>query len=134
MQRYSEWFAQIRADIDATCPTGAGRIEVLIDQYRQALGGGTTLCLCVSFSTSRGSLTSEVIDQISQFRTLMLTWIEATVQLGKKDGTIASVGDPAMEAASILPLLEGAQLTARAQETPILFDNAVALLASRLLH
>jgi hypothetical protein len=42
------------------------------------------------------------------------------------------VGDLGQEAAAILPLLEGAQLAARAEENPDLFDKAMQLLVNRL--
>lgn len=132
MQRYHDDLAQVCADIDATGKSGAARLHALIDRYRSALDGGKSLCLCVSFSTSRNSLAPEVIMQISALRMMLLSWLEVTFALGREDGTIQSVRDPAQEAAATLPLLEGAQLTARAEENPALFDTALCLLRQRL--
>jgi TetR/AcrR family transcriptional repressor of nem operon len=86
----------------------------------------------VSFSTSRESLPSEVTTQIGRFRMMMIGWLEATFAVGRCDGTIAGVEDPAAEAAATLPLLEGAQLAARAAENPAIFECGLKLLRQRL--
>ncbi|MEO9862801.1 MAG: TetR/AcrR family transcriptional regulator, partial [Yoonia sp.] len=97
-----------------------------------ALDGGKSLCLCVSFSTSRESLPAEVIAQIGRFREMIISWTETVFAAGQNDGSIARVTDPAVEAAAALPLLEGAQLAARVEENPALFDSAVRILIQRL--
>lgn len=132
MQRYYTDLETAAAEIDAQHPTGAGRLSALIDRYHTALDGGKSLCLCVSFSTSRNSLPPEVIAEISRFRKMMLAWLTATFTLGDKDGTITAIIDPTLDAAATLPLLEGAQLTARAEENPALFHEALKLLSRRL--
>lgn len=132
MERYYDAFQKVCAEIDARETTGATRLDALIEQYRLAIDGGKTLCLCVSFSTSRASLPEDVIAQISRFRAMMIDWIETVFEQGKSDGTITDVWNPAHEAAATLPLLEGAQLSARAEENPQLFNNAIQLLTSRL--
>ena len=134
MQRYYIDFEKACANIDATQTSGGARLNALIEQYRDALDGGKSLCLCVSFSTSRESLPPEVIVQLSRFRTMAITWLQTTFETGQSDGTIAGVKDPISEAAAALPLLEGAQLAARAQESSRLFDNATALLLDRIIH
>lgn len=131
MKRYSEHFEAACAQIDAKHPTGAGRVLALIERYRAATDGGRSLCLCVSFSTSRESLPEEVLLQISTFRKMMISWLQTAFALGHKDGSITGVTDPAFEASAALPLLEGAQLAARAEENPELFENAVQLLVGR---
>lgn len=131
MQRYHTNFEASCADIDATQTSGGARLCALVERYRNALDGGKSLCLCVSFSTSRESLPTEAIIQISCFRAMMINWLKNTFVAGQSDGTIVGVIDPAMEAAATLPLLEGAQLAARAEESPIHFDSATRLLLQR---
>lgn len=132
MQRYYINLEAACADIDTAETTGSARLSELINRYRNALDGGKSLCLCVSFSTSRESLPEEVISQISRFRAMMINWLAATFETGRLDGTIAGVVDPTREAAATLPLLEGAQLAARAEENPVLFESALQLLMLRL--
>lgn len=133
MQRYAAQIKDALTVIDASHPSGQARLAALIDHYRGALNGGKSLCLCVSFSTSRESLPDEVITEISGFRQMLIDWLTKTFELGRADGTIAGVMEPAREAAATLSLLEGAQLTARAQENLALFENGVHLLRQRLI-
>lgn len=133
MRRYYENFETVRDEIEATTTTGGARMIALIDQYRSGHDGGKSLCLCVSFTASRESLPPEVIQQITRFRTAMIEWLAATFQVGQQDGSITGVVDPAMEAAATLPLFEGAQLAARAEENPDIFDAALQLLTHRIV-
>lgn len=133
MQRYHTAFEQACADIDANGGSAAKRLSALIDRYHEALNGGKTLCLCVSFSTSRESLPADAIISISGFRAMMTQWLQGTFTAGQADSSIAGVSDPAAEAAAALPLLEGAQLAARIEENPERFDQAVSLLRQRLI-
>lgn len=132
MERY---YNDLKAEcdkIDANYETGGARLAALIDFYKSALDGGKSLCLCVSFSISRESLPAEVIDQIGRFREMIIAWTETVFAAGHTDGSIERVTDPAVEAAATLPLLEGAQLAARVEENPALFESAVRILTQRL--
>lgn len=132
MQRYYLDLETACAEIDQEQTTGAARLEALIARYRGALDGGQSLCLCVSFSTSTQSLTTATIAEMNRFRSMMIDWLSKTFAQGKKDGTIQSVVDPIAEAAATLPLLEGAQLAARAAQNTERFDAATHLLSIRL--
>lgn len=132
MQRYSRTLENSCAEIDANHSTGGARLMAQTDVYRNALQGGKSLCLCVSFSTSRESLPDEVINEISAFRQMAINWLETAFLAKQKDDTIGAVTDPKAEAAATLPLFEGAQLAARAEETLTLFDNVLHLLVQRV--
>ncbi len=132
MERYHAQLEDACEGIAKEQVTGGRRIAALIDLYRTALDGGRRVCLCVSFSTSRDSLSSEVIAQMSTFRKMMLGWIEAAFRAGQSDGSIKGVAGPKAEAAAMLSLMEGAQLAARAEENPVLFDDALKLMKQRL--
>ncbi len=129
--RYHQNFLRICQQIDASHETGGARLSALVNEYRQALRGGTCLCLCVSLSASRESLTPDALDQICRFRRMVTSWIEVAFVIGREDGSISGVRDPSAEAAATLAMLEGAQLAARSQESLILFDSAIKLLTQR---
>lgn len=133
MQRYYTDLETACSDIDNSKITGGARLSAMIERYRHALNGGKSLCLCVAFSTSRESLPEEVISQISRFRTMMIDWLNYVFAAGQSDGSILDVQDLGSEAAAALSLLEGAQLAARAEENPALFEGAVRLMQHRLL-
>lgn len=132
MERYYNELKAVCDQIDVSHETGGARLAALIGRYKSALDGGKSLCLCVSFSTSRESLPPEVIAQIGRFREMIIAWTQTVFAAGQSDGSIARVTDPAIEAAAALPLLEGAQLAARVNENPALFDSAARILTLRL--
>ena len=132
MRRYLEKFEKQRADFKDNPKSGGTQLTTFIKSYRDGMANGKRLCLCVSFTTSRESLPPEVGKLIHRFRTMMIEWLEAAFRDGHSDGSIINVTNPAMDAAATLSLLEGAQLAARAEENPELFDNAVYLLKQRI--
>ena len=132
MQRYRANFQDICAKIDASCETGGAQLAKLIRQYKKGSDDGKRICLCASFSASRNSLPTEVVEEISLFRAMVIDWMTRAFEKGRKDGTILGVSHPALEATSTMSLLEGAQLAARSEENPALFDNATKLLMARI--
>lgn len=132
MQRYHENFKATGDEILTNFATGGQQLSALIDQYRSGSNGGKQLCLCASFSASRDSLPPDVLLQISLFRKMVTDWMTAAFKKGLSDGTIAGVSDPELEASSALSLMEGAQLAARAEENPMLFEHAIKLLTMRI--
>ena len=132
MQRYYTNLEAGCAEIEAAHATGGARLSALIARYRHAIDDGKSLCLCVSFSSSRDSLPPEAIVEITRFRKMIIAWLAKAFATGAADGTIVDVRDPEQEAAAAMPLLEGAQLAARAQENAAHFDQAVQLLTRRL--
>ena len=131
MDRYHAALEDECSKIKEEHDTGAGRLQAIVAFYRDALNDGKTLCLCVSLISSRESLSDEVIEKIKRFRAMMINQIEMIFEQGKNDGTISGISNPASEARAALALLEGAHLTARAEEDVNTFDAAVEILKSR---
>lgn len=133
MQRYAADLAEARTEIEAGSARGGARLNGFLDLYRDALGEGTMLCLCVSFSLSRANLSDAVLAELAGFRAVSIDWLTDTFARGQADGTIAKTGaDAATEAAAALALIEGAQIAARAEMDLAIYDRATALLRARL--
>lgn len=130
--RYRATMSDALACIDAQSATGADRLRHLVAHYRAALNGGASVCLCVAFSTSPGSLTADVIAAMQAFRQMLTAWLETVFAMGQHDGSIALPGPLAAEAAATLALLEGAHLIARTATDVYAFDAATASLMARL--
>ncbi|WP_298856050.1 TetR/AcrR family transcriptional regulator [uncultured Ruegeria sp.] len=131
MDRYSLTLEAECNRIRVEHKTGAEQLLALIDLYRDALNDGKTLCLCVSLISSRESLSDDVIQKIRKFRAMMVAQIEEILKLGQEDKSITGITDPISESRAILALLEGAHLTARAEENVNTFDEALGVLKSR---
>ena len=132
MQRYREQVLAGLEDMAVTRDTAAGRLAGFLDFYRDALGDGGRLCLCVAYSIGLNGLDAETRREITLFRQAVRAWLTRQFEHANADGSLTLVTDAAAEAAATLALAEGAQLTARFAEDPALFDQAVALFRVRL--
>ena len=132
MARYSDTVKEACAQIDATAQTGAERLTQFIAFYRESMGEGSRLCLCVALSTNPHSLPDACVLQIAQFREMATAWLTEVFRAGRRDESIRGVGEESSEAIATLALLEGAQLGARGGGNPAIFDRAVVGLEARL--
>ncbi|MEM6387368.1 MAG: TetR/AcrR family transcriptional regulator [Pseudomonadota bacterium] len=131
MERYTSEMQSTCHTIDQSCKTAAQKLEAIIDHYRKALNSGQTVCLCVSFSVSRESLSDEVIARIEVFREMMIDWLTSVFDLGKADHSISRANDAKREALATLAILEGAHLAARTSCDVARFDGAVEIIEHR---
>lgn len=132
MDRYHITLKDTLSKIDAEHDIAAHRLSALIDVYRQASNGGQSLCLCVAFISSRESLSDALNTKIVTFRAMLIDWLTKTFALARQDRSVTPMAAPDHEAQATLALLEGAHLAARASEDAHIFDQALALLKSRL--
>ena len=130
--RYRSRFAEQLESIVGKHNRAGERLQAYIDVYRAALGGGAMVCLCVAFSVGRDSLTPPVLEELAAFEDDSKSWLAPVFRLGREDSSIASIAEPASEAAACMALVEGAQLQARSAKDPSRFDTAVSLLWQRI--
>ena len=132
MKRYRTSMQDTCHDIDRAHASAGARLAAVIEVYRRALGDGDMLCLCASLTSGYQSLSAATVHEINAFRGMMLDWLREVFNLGSKDGSVAAVVQPALEARAMLALLEGAQLAARSENRLDRFDEATALLSARI--
>lgn len=132
IERYSDrFFAKLDAIAAREASAGA-RLKNYVSACRDALDGGTKLCLCVAFATGCDGLSAPVLARLDRFHLTVAAWLECTFALGQADGTIAAVRAPKQEADACLATMEGAQLIARAARAVGRFDAAAEVILSRL--
>lgn len=134
MERYRLVFEDTLSELAKSRHAADGQLRGYIDIYRDALQGGKTICLCVALSSDRNSLDDATLREISHFHDASLKWLEKLFETAQTDGSIKNLSESKLEAASCLALIEGAQLMAHASQDVTTFDNAVALLLSRLTN
>lgn len=132
MARYHARVAQRLSEIDKETGPASEKLEAFLSIYREALGTGETLCLCVSFSASQTSLPDTVSRRMELYRNAVLAWLEAVFNQVSLNSGLEQPGAPEDEATALLALAEGAQLMARTARDPALFDKATALFRKRL--
>lgn len=116
----------------SSCRTGGLALHNAIELYRQAVGGGDQLCLCVALSGDRELLSDDVRQALANTNAKTAQWIESVLLAGRRDRSISVGGDPSEEAIAILAQLQGAQLIARAARDPALFNLALSTLSARI--
>lgn len=131
MTRYRENIIEYVSTLETKYPKASDQLIAYIDIYRNALSGGDTLCLCVALSIGRDGLTEDVQKELTLFRQAGTKWLTGVFERAQSDGSIANVGAPSDEAKLCQALVEGAQLVARAEKQPELFDHAIKLLLDR---
>ncbi|WP_420396628.1 TetR/AcrR family transcriptional regulator [Nioella sp.] len=111
----------------------ASALAGFLSLYRNALGDGDSLCLCVAFSASTDSLPATTLARVETFRHDVTDWLAGQFQRAREDGSIREVTDPRKEAAALFALVEGAQLVARAARNSDRFTDAVSQFSDRLI-
>lgn len=133
IERYTARVLDQLTAIEAGHRDAADMLHAYRRLYRDALAGGTRLCLCVALSAGRNSLSDPVLTQLDAFHTSSIAWLTRVYERAVEDGTVFGVFAPETEAAATLALMEGAQLVARAAESVSRFDQATAALGARLV-
>lgn len=133
IERYVEQFFERLDQIASKSRSARDQLNAYVDLYRAALARGEQVCLCVSLSAGRDHLSGEILEQIEKFHTRSLAWLEHAFEQAQVDGSVINVNDPSAEAHALLASVEGAQLLARANKTPALFERATAAFAARLV-
>ncbi|MDW3224005.1 MAG: TetR/AcrR family transcriptional regulator [Paracoccaceae bacterium] len=131
--RYREGFVAELSKISTQHKTAGAQLGAYLALYKSAMDGGEQVCLCISFSVSHNSFDAQVLRQVNRFHAESLAWLEFVFEKAALDQTVANVRDPAEEAQACLALAEGAQLIARASGEMSDFDQAVKLMAARIL-
>lgn len=131
IDRYTEAIKAHCRRIEEENDTAGRQLLGLIALYRDALNEGSTLCLCVSLTSSHESLSEDVTAKVNGFRDMVVDWLRAVFERGLTDGSITGLTAPELEARSSLAMLEGAQLAARSAGDSAVFDDATEALAAR---
>ncbi|MEX0350780.1 MAG: TetR/AcrR family transcriptional regulator [Paracoccaceae bacterium] len=132
MARYSKRVMAALEGYTQDLPRADQRLSAFVTFYRDALQGGTALCLCVAYAVSQDGLSEGTHHEISQFRQAVRDWLEQTFARALAERSITGVTNPAHEAAATHALVEGAQIAARISGDLTTFDLAMQALNDRL--
>ena len=132
IDRYVAQFETALSNIDAAGANGAAKLQAYHALYRDALAGGTQLCLCVALSVGRDGLAGPVLSRLNQFHEDSIAWLQRTFAEAAQNGSVSGLTDTEAEAHATLALMEGAQLLSRAAVNLGPFDHATAAFLSRL--
>ena len=131
MARYSMGVMDILEGFSKTLATAGEQLGAFLNLYRAALQDGSVLCLCVAYAVSRDGLSEDTRAEMVRFRAKVLFWLEQTLHEALVEDLISNSCNKQAEAASILALAEGAQISARISGDLASFDKAIELLKNR---
>lgn len=126
MERYGEWLEQELSAIAENSETGAGAMRSAIKLYRDAMGNGSTLCLCAALAGDGEKLNNAMQERLSNTNDMVIAWINAALTRGMADGSLSAQRLSPNAAKASLAQLQGAQMIARAGRDLKLFDAATA--------
>jgi TetR/AcrR family transcriptional repressor of nem operon len=131
MRRYTEAFLAVLAEIDAGAYSSPEKLKRYVDIYAGVLANNR-MCLCGILAAEYATLPKAVKIEVTSFFDATETWLAATLEHGRKDGSLKFAGQ-ALEAARLLvAALEGAMMLARSYGDTKRFDAAAGRLLAAL--
>jgi TetR/AcrR family transcriptional repressor of nem operon len=129
IERYAKRFSEALAAVDASTSDGPARLAAYAGLYGDVLRQGR-MCLCGMLAAEYQTLPEPMRETVVRFLDESETWLTATLEEGRANGTLGFSGSPSDAARLIVSGLEGAMLVARPYGDPARFEaTAEALLA-----
>jgi TetR/AcrR family transcriptional repressor of nem operon len=123
--RYRQRYAQALAQIEAEQPAPQDALTALVDIYRQQLGGGERMSVCMMLAAEIKLLPDDIKKEMEAFYGLNIDWFQRLVQRRQSDLPDA---EARVLACQLFALLQGALLGAKTQGSVEYFEQVVAVL------
>jgi len=117
IQRYHERFKLWINNSRVTNLSHEGRLDWLLNIYTDTRADKGKVCLVGAMETEFNSIPDALQSEVQALHKELLTWLEVTLEEGKKAGAFQFKGNSADKAAVILSTLQGALQMARALGT-----------------
>lgn len=129
--RYRESFGALLQAIDAKEKNAARKLKRYAQAFAETLKEDNRMCLCGMLAADFTTLPKGVRDGVKAFFDDNETWLEKTLEQGRKQRQLKFEGKAKQAARRLLSTLEGAMLVARSYQDPVRFDSvAQPLLAA----
>jgi TetR/AcrR family transcriptional repressor of nem operon len=129
LERYAARLEEVLTAFRNAHPDAAGALRAAVGLYRDALGDGSSMCLCAAIAGDGERASAAMLARLAATNALVIAWFAEVLRGGAADGSLAVPGGPDQAesfAAAMLAQLQGAQLLARAGSDPAIFDAATA--------
>jgi TetR/AcrR family transcriptional repressor of nem operon len=135
LNRYVAQFYEALEVIDASDADGLDRFESYVDLYRQVLRG-ERMCMCGMLAAEIELLPPTMRAAVSEFFGRNVRWLEELFVRGAADGSLAPLApaERRARAQSVLALLHGGMLSARATSSSACFEMVTGLLRQDVGH
>jgi TetR/AcrR family transcriptional regulator, transcriptional repressor for nem operon len=117
-----------------TVPDPVARLHAYVALCRDALHGGTTICLCTHLIVDHDLLPEAVRTRIAHFTEEHVGWLAEVLRYGEEEKALGPFDDVRATARSIWSELQGAQIMARTFADIGHFDTVADNLVRRLVR
>ncbi|WP_199256010.1 TetR/AcrR family transcriptional regulator [Mycolicibacterium mengxianglii] len=134
VQRYRQEVEAGIAEMERQSPDPVDQLRSYLGFWESCIGEiSTSFCLCALLATQIPVLPDEIsLELRAHFRALS-AWLTSVLERGEKQGTMTIVGTARAEAESVMAMVHGAMLSARAYGDPAMFGVITATLIDRLV-
>jgi TetR/AcrR family transcriptional repressor of nem operon len=132
VERHRDRLEGDRAAAEFDPRRGSAAMRAWLRERREHLGDGARLDLLTAFALETPALPGALQAALDRARATLLARIRAILLAGRRDRSIAVPGDIESEAQTILALVEGGEIAARAAGDAAAFDRVLAGLDARM--
>jgi TetR/AcrR family transcriptional repressor of nem operon len=112
IERYAARFSEALADLDATAPDAAAKLQGYVALYTDVLSADR-MCLCGMLAAEHRTLPDPLQRAVCDFFSANTSWLRKVLEEGCADGSLHCPGTAEATASMLLSALEGAMLITR---------------------
>jgi TetR/AcrR family transcriptional repressor of nem operon len=131
-ERYARAFLIQLDDVKASLPDSAKQLGAYLQLVSEAMGDGTSMCLCARLAADYQNLPDAMRAQVTVFNEANIAWIADVLREGSVSGAFIPIDDAAAEAELVYSESQGAQLLARSFVDVRRFDTVAERMQARL--
>lgn len=132
-----EWratFDDDMASLEATGADAVAQLRAYIGHWERCITDDSApFCVAGMLGAELPSLPGEVADEVKKYFDNLTAWIEHVLEAGAKDGLFKLGSSVQTEAATLVSVVYGAMLAARAYRNPALFKDVTDGAVERLV-
>jgi len=131
--RYREDAETGLAGLAAAVPDSRQLLEAYAGNWARCIEDSSIqFCLCALLACERPALPPEVASEVTAYFRSLSSWLTAVMERGADQGSLAIEASAEVEAEMFMATVHGAMLSARAQNTPALFNAILKPTLARL--
>jgi TetR/AcrR family transcriptional regulator, transcriptional repressor for nem operon len=131
IERYTERFGQVLAEIDAAGGTAAAKLVAYVEIYAAVLRD-RRMCLCGMLAADYDTLADPMREAVVDFFDRNEAWLVRVLEQGEREGSLQLRGSATEAAQALVSGLEGAMLIARPYGDVSRFESAARRLVGSL--
>ena len=131
--RYREDAETGLAQVADAVPDASELLQVYAGNWARCIEDASIpFCVCALLACELPALPPEVASEVTAYFRFLSSWLTAAMERGADQGTVAIEASAEVEAEMFMATVHGAMLSARAQNSPALFDAILKPTLARL--